>query len=170
MLFREYQEGALSTAFDSAKNFDYLAPGLISEVGELCGLFAKAVRDSDSTMDKERSESACAEIGDILWFLAVSDAIGSANGFDVDLEQVEAHADKSSSALLVELSRVSAMMAGEYLTGHTVADKTVLHILQLLQLLANRLGSSVNDLAAHNLAKLRSRAKRGTLRGSGDYR
>ena len=53
MELNDYQKKAMSTCMDSSRNMSYMAMGLVSEVGELTGKIAKAIRK-----------------GDILWFAA----------------------------------------------------------------------------------------------------
>ena len=76
---------------DSSRNMSYMAMGLVSEVGELTGKIAKAIRKGDIYIGSEANESdlhysalfredcyrcyqwemdLMHEIGDILWFAA----------------------------------------------------------------------------------------------------
>jgi len=63
---QHYQEKSWEYALDSAKNSSYLFSGLAGEVGELCSLFAKGIRDQTGTP----SDDFVKEAGDCLWFLA----------------------------------------------------------------------------------------------------
>lgn len=62
----EYQLKAWSFAKPSARTTQYLLPGLAGEVGELCSLVAKNIRDG-GMMDYKAMEK---ELGDILWFVS----------------------------------------------------------------------------------------------------
>ena len=50
MELNEYQEKAMSTCLPSCNNFAYMSLGLVSEVGELAGKVAKAVRKEEITL------------------------------------------------------------------------------------------------------------------------
>lgn len=72
MNFNDYQTQARSFAVFSAKDMNYLVPGLVGEVGELCSLLAKKYRD-DYTYHIETATqdiNYAKELGDILWFVA----------------------------------------------------------------------------------------------------
>ena len=70
----DYQKKAWSYALPSAQNSSYLFPGIAAEVGELCGVQAKYVRDrtfsTDHWMWEKRQEDLQKELGDVLWFVA----------------------------------------------------------------------------------------------------
>ena len=85
MELNEYQEKAMSTCLPSCNNFAYMSLGLVSEVGELAGKVAKAVRkeeitifESDLHCGKHITEDGGAELhkgligelGDVLWFVS----------------------------------------------------------------------------------------------------
>ena len=85
MELNEYQEKAMSTCLPSCNNFAYMSLGLVSEVGELAGKVAKAVRKEEITLfgndlycGKQLPEDGGAElhngligeIGDVLWFVS----------------------------------------------------------------------------------------------------
>lgn len=85
MELNEYQEKAMSTCLPSCNNFAYMSLGLVSEVGELTGKVAKAVRKEEITLfgndlycGKQVPEDGGAklhkgligELGDVLWFVS----------------------------------------------------------------------------------------------------
>jgi len=92
---------------------EYLTAGLAAEVGEVCGIYAKFVRDDTEdgacvrTLAPELLDRLKKELGDCLWFLAL-----------------------------------------------------IVHIHDI----------PLSAVAESNIEKLRSRAQRGTLKGSGDER
>lgn len=65
MTLDDYQAQAMQTRLPTAVT-PYIALGLVGEVGELYGKWAKVIRD-EGTMDRQ---DTIAELGDILWFLA----------------------------------------------------------------------------------------------------
>lgn len=60
----KYHVQAMNYRLPSA-DASYVALGLVGEVGELYGAWAKNIRD-DTPMDQENTKK---ELGDILWFL-----------------------------------------------------------------------------------------------------
>ena len=91
MDFDEYQQKAWSFAIMPAKTTQYLIPGLAGEVGELCSLFAKAVRDGKGT--PVQYDDVKKELGDVLWFVAT---IALYHGISLD-EIAEANIAKLQS-------------------------------------------------------------------------
>lgn len=64
-----YQEAAWGTAMESARNSSYLYNGLAGEAGEVCSLYAKAIRDGISDPSKFTADLK-KELGDVLWFVS----------------------------------------------------------------------------------------------------
>ena len=65
--FDVYQQQSWKFALDSAKNNEYLFNGLAGEVGEICSLRAKAIRDG---YPSDYTEKLKKELGDVLWFVS----------------------------------------------------------------------------------------------------
>ena len=92
MELNEYQEKAMSTCLPSCNNFAYMSLGLVSEVGELAGKVAKAVRKEEITLfgndlycgkhitedgGAELHKGLIGELGDVLWFVSgICDVLG----------------------------------------------------------------------------------------------
>jgi NTP pyrophosphatase (non-canonical NTP hydrolase) len=110
--FDEYQHAAFATAMYPAAGtgewpaLAYTALGL-GEVGELQGKIKKIYRDHGGEISDATTAAVAAELGDVLWYVAV---------------------------------------------------------------MAVELGIPLSDIAERNIAKLRSRAERGVITGSGDER
>ena len=98
MELNEYQEKAMSTCLPSCNNFAYMSLGLVSEVGELTGKVAKAVRKEEITLfgndlycgkqlpedgGAELNKGIIGELGDVLWFVS-----GICNVLGLSLEDV----------------------------------------------------------------------------------
>ena len=96
MELNEYQKKAMSTCLPSCDNISYMSLGLVSEVGELAGKIAKAIRkeelkiDGNEIKDKVSEEEMMSiragivgEIGDCAWFLA-----GICHTLGLSLEEV----------------------------------------------------------------------------------
>ena len=78
--FDTYQQQSWKFALDSAKNNEYLFNGLAGEVGEVCSLRAKAIRDGYSDNYTEMLKK---ELGDVLWFVS-----SIAKMYDIPLSDV----------------------------------------------------------------------------------
>lgn len=103
-----YQRKAIQTAiYPDHCRISYPAMGLAGECGEVLNKIKKVYRDKQGIFDKETKAAIGAELGDVLWYLAV---------------------------------------------------------------LSQDLGQDLDDIAAKNLAKLKSRQERGAISGSGDQR
>lgn len=98
MRLNEYQDRAMTTCLPSCNNFAYMSLGLVSEVGELAGKIAKAVRKEEITLSGndlycgkritedsgwELDKGLIGEIGDVLWFVS-----GICNVLGLSLEDV----------------------------------------------------------------------------------
>ncbi len=86
MELNEYQKKALLTAvYDDKYKIVYPALGLAEETGEVVGKVKKWLRGDDGAgeMSAERKEALKAELGDVLWYLAVL-----ASNLDLTLEEV----------------------------------------------------------------------------------
>jgi NTP pyrophosphatase (non-canonical NTP hydrolase) len=68
MTLNDYQQKALSTAQPTALNWEYLIHGICGEAGEIAEKRKKQIRDQ-TPMDRE---AVAKELGDVLWYLAVS--------------------------------------------------------------------------------------------------
>lgn len=72
-----YQYKAREFALDSAYDPNYLFPGLAAEAGEVCGKYAKLIRDVDQKSLSSNRENVIfinnieKELGDVLWFVAL---------------------------------------------------------------------------------------------------
>lgn len=64
----DYQADAWQFAKPRAKSEEYLFAGLAGEVGEVCSLYAKSVRDGAFIPDYKKQVAK--ELGDVAWFVA----------------------------------------------------------------------------------------------------
>lgn len=72
MEFNEYQSFAFSTVvFPEDRAMDYLTNGLAAEAGEVCGKYAKIIRDKNGVVDDQDEAEMAKELGDIMWMVAV---------------------------------------------------------------------------------------------------
>ena len=152
--FKTYQEQALTTALPSALTMDYLAPGLIAELGEVFGKQAKAVRDG---WDEERlNREVCAELGDCLWFIALISHV----------------TDSEPTGFFYCPNMQDAMCNAVSLMGCDPSSyrRYLVRIFRQLAVEAETHGSTLEAVAQANLDKLADRQARGTITGSGDTR
>lgn len=159
--FKTYQQQALTTALPSALTMDYLAPGLIAELGEVFGKQAKAVRDG---WDTERlNREIIPELGDCCWFIAL---IGHVTGTQVN--------GVSKNRLILDDLAAGMDSATQILVWH---HRDGFNIQTHLEILLNCMvsgavcnGSTLEAVAQANLDKLADRKARNVLGGSGDAR
>lgn len=68
----EYQRGARSTDTTSHLEWDYYALAIAGEAGEILEHIKKSKRDDDGGLTDERREKVIKEMGDVLWYLAMT--------------------------------------------------------------------------------------------------
>ena len=78
MNLNEYQQEALQFQLRSAKSISYLINGLAAEAGEVCGHYAKHLRDNVN-----KDDLILKEVGDVMWFCAAI-----ADYYDVNLSDI----------------------------------------------------------------------------------
>ncbi len=74
MDFNDYQKAALKTAIypNQGNNFVYPVLGLNGEAGEVAEKAKKIIRDKGGVFDGEDIADIRKELGDVLWYLAVT--------------------------------------------------------------------------------------------------
>ena len=165
LTWKTYQEGALYTLICEER--DYLFLGLLSEVGELAGVYKKKIRDNtdETTFNQKR----LGECGDILYYVAVI-----AQDLGIDLGQVFAKKKKSYEPIVDEYVELLSLMTDNSHEVTSSCSRTIIkHSLnELLNciVLALPKGVSLAQLAKLNLEKLYDRKERGVIKGSGDNR
>lgn len=85
MRMNEYQNEALQTAIFPERGeyhgIMYLGLGLAGEAGEVCDHVKKGFRDDNAEILPERKKLLRAELGDVLWYVAV---LASELGFTLE--------------------------------------------------------------------------------------
>lgn len=80
MYLNQYQKTAKETAiYPKERAIEYLTLGLTGEAGEIANKVKKVIRDNNGKpMSKATKELIAAELGDVLWYVAMlSDELGS---------------------------------------------------------------------------------------------
>lgn len=156
MELNDYQQQALSTALPSALTTQYLLPGLVAEVGEVCGVFAKAERDDwtgphfDAALFKE--------LGDVAWFVVVL-----AHVTDVPLPHDAEPAFSSDGPVPLLVHAALQVLCCD-------PEDTISIVWEALLGLAKTFQIPMDEVLQANLAKLADRKRRGAIMGSGDHR
>jgi NTP pyrophosphatase (non-canonical NTP hydrolase) len=85
MNFNEYQEKSLTTAMypEIGNNPYYPTMGLVGEAGEIANKVKKIMRDKNGVIDEETKTDIKKELGDVLWYVAVT-----AKEFDLDMDTI----------------------------------------------------------------------------------
>lgn len=99
----EYQAEAHKTACYlglEERDFRYPVMGLAEEAGEVCGKFAKAVRDENGIISAERREAIKKELGDVCWFVAEISTLLGLSLEDVMQGNLDKLADRKERGVL----------------------------------------------------------------------
>lgn len=71
MTLAEYQTAQQSTAiYPECNGLDYCIANLTAEAGEVSGQWAKALRDDEGELTRDRREKMLKELGDCLWMVS----------------------------------------------------------------------------------------------------
>jgi NTP pyrophosphatase (non-canonical NTP hydrolase) len=164
MTFDEYQQRASEFAvYPKDREREYLALGLISEVGELAGKVKKEIRD-----DCDLSNEIIDEAGDVMWYAA---QICSA--LNVRLSRWWGAWQRGGEDFPVRWMASFASMAANFRNGGRDGELNkwaMGHLLMFLEDFVAGRGSTLEAVCEANIAKLQSRQERGKLGGSGDNR
>lgn len=166
-----YQARAAATAQPAAYSLDYLVPMIVGEVGELHGQKAKA--KWHGWTPARLQEELVSEFGDVCWGTAILlDMYGIKSVTESLLGQPRTVWGEPLSPWHVLLNRATGLHL------FYVQDATRRYIaaeaLQLWMVLERHChditGLPFQEVLDYNVAKLASRAARGTLVGQGDHR
>lgn len=176
MSLMEYQTHALSTALPTAFSAGYLVPGIISEVGEIYGKFAKAYRDRWG-MTKPAgylAEELAKEYGDVCWGTAM---LLHMQGIDTIPESIAERApqflDEYATCISPDIALGVILRNAMYLGTFTslAEDDAALVLWERLRMFAPVItGKSFDYILGMNVVKLADRKARNVLEGSGDER
>lgn len=186
----EYQKRARSTAIYlrvEGSRMLYPALGIIGECGEVAEKVKKLIRDSGGKMEPKRSEAIKKELGDCCWYLA---NICCDTGHDlmmtyemVGSSTVHSLRELTLPRLVIRMNRYANLTAGHleewycaydaelrYREKYTGIPLYISEMIACVEEIAQRCGSTLEDVFTANIEKLSGRKERGTLHGDGDNR
>lgn len=170
---REYQQQALATADPAGRELSYLIPGIVGEVGEMFGHRAKALWHEKSP-EALQSELRL-EMGDVAWMVAVLLFTQRITHVDTLLFRPQPswwnlHLRPDPwSALLRHASTLYQWSLDPQ--THQYIGSAASQLWADMDTFAQEItGVPLEDVLRANIEKLRSRASRGVLQGSGDHR
>lgn len=166
-----YQARAAATAQPAAYAYEYLVPMIVGEVGELFGQRAKAVWHG---WDVDRlTTELVSEFGDVCWGTAIlleMEGVRSISG-DVLLPGRSLWGAELDpwQTLLQKATNLHMLYVGGDSRKHLQGQAQQMWM--TLEKTCGRItGRTFDQVLDANIAKLASRAARGTLVGSGDHR
>ena len=153
--------------------------GLISEIGEVCGLIKKAIRGDYDIHDK--TLDLLHELGDICWYADRSMSIRNTTMSEVfmestSIEEVQVYIlkqvmpqEETIPSMCCALSLASSQAIGH---GNETwfFNRRIRDVLINVILIAHHFGYSLTDVLMANVEKLSSRKNKGTIQGNGDNR
>jgi hypothetical protein len=165
MNWTQYQQQALTFVAVKGDLRAYVAYGLLSEVGEIAGVYAKQVRGDDADFRAR----LLSELGDVAWFIAVG-----AHCLGVDVGAITC-ADDPNLRTRYHLLQSLVWAADELAlllmrTPRPYYNTEVFNAVIAFTDLVQSEGFTVAEVLQANLDKLASRQQRGTIAGSGDER
>jgi len=188
--YMQYQTDAESTAIYPKTDVGLLYPylGLAEEASEVAGKVADAINQGIWPCAVGSEEALVKELGDVMWMVS---AICSDRGIQLSwvvsmTELIELHYSEGSlytwmalPAAAGDLVSVTAkkVRKGEY-PRYGMADMTVhgdemnhlIRVVALVRACSEELGVSLDAVCEYNISKLKDRANRGVIEGSGDDR
>ena len=150
-----YKEQAMEFAL--YENPEYPVAALYEEMGELTGKFAKAIR-GDRELDVVGARK---EIGDILWNCA---ALFEEHGGEGEFNIPDLNEEYWDSYTDTPLHHMALSLFGNVSEGNFAA------FFALLNYIARRLDTTLEECATGNIIKLTSRKERDVIKGDGDNR
>ena len=159
---QEYLEFTRTTMVNTLAGEDkatYMRLGLISEVGEVAGQVKRIIRDDGGVLTDERREKLLDELGDVLWYWAQMHDVSGRSLIDV-WKGFPGWSGWDTSAVMSLILVAERSAAGrDWACVEVMAGAT-----------ATMLGSTLEEVAVRNVAKLSGRVAAGTIHGEGDDR
>lgn len=164
----------------------YVSSKLTGECGEFSEKVGKCLRDNDGVISEDRNIAMLHELGDVVWYI---NALCSETSFDFcyaytarknslvesNMADFESDWGKIDKQLFYLANRMSwyATSIGSKIMHEEVGMplyEDIRGLLGVVELAADKLGSTLSDIMELNLDKLFSRKDRGVLKGEGDDR
>lgn len=181
MEFDKYVELTKLTAiYPEDKKFEYLYLGLLSEVGEVAGVYKKYIRDGFST--DELQEKMKKEIGDCFWYLArMLDELYEKEqikliyklsclscGYNEQIIKDSKGKELDFLSLIIGLIKDVVWLVPDNSSYHTIQDSV--DVFDSLLGLCFKFDLPPALVMKKNIEKLLDRKQRNVLRGDGDER
>jgi NTP pyrophosphatase (non-canonical NTP hydrolase) len=186
MNFKEYIEFTRTTIkYDKDRDYEYCFAGLISELGELIGAYAKCIRgDYD---EKELRERMKKELGDCLWMLArLVDSSGHADNISYSdfclpfNNEIEKELKSAYSKGVVSPNTIPLILDTIYCADSVFSvyntnspDVETIDIQDFctnIGYILNLIDFSIEEVVTANVAKLSDRLKYDKIKGDGEDR
>ena len=175
MTYNEYKQAAMKTATYPKDQAElYLDLGIHGEAGEVCDKFKKLIRDKGwrpglDIAPSDRTDILL-ELGDVMWYIAnisvvfqVPMGFGSPSVKDPDKKSFHRWEENLTCETMLKYVR----------TLHSEIDHGRKHlpfVVYGIGIIAQCLGSSLEEVCRMNIDKLADRQQRDKLSGSGDHR
>lgn len=144
----------------------YFDLGLIEDVGEVAGKFAKFVRrvdDTDFTQLTDADKEAIAkELGDVCWFTAMHIKYPNLVSAEITF-QVCKNANAEDIKHVRQILRLMTQLSCN-------SDSECWSMFYQISILGSIIGYTLDDIMQMNIDKLTDRKKRGVIKGEGDNR
>lgn len=177
MDIKEYQKAALTTAiFPASVKIIYPSWGLMGELGEFSNKIKKIIRDNNFRIDDDNRLHAMLELGDIMWYAVV---LLNSVGLEPEKYNTTHRNISEGDATLISFETFSDLCdkclsftkaAKNYHSRPIILKRSFVELVCDVEILAGQLGYTLEQVMQANIDKLASRAKRGTIGGSGDDR
>ena len=187
MDFKTYQKKARETAQypNLGSNNIYPTLGLVGEAGEVAEKVKKVIRDNNGIFDNESKLGIKKELGDVLWYIS---NLSTEFGVELDdvasdnLAKLKNRSDRNkiypTLGLVGEAGEVAEKVKKVIRDKNGIFDnesklgikKELGDVLWYISNLCTELNFNLEDVALQNIEKLKSRAAKGRISGSGDDR
>jgi len=171
MTFEEYIPLAMATAVFKDPFYPYAS--LLVESAELLDVFVKPLLrgDNDGQVDRDK---VVKEAGDCLWMLAAicQDHVDAGGSLPWEFPQEYLEECSAIDLMLDNFENVTMLMAAasEDDLGNSAVFEYIDGYMSILAEVIYQNGITIGEVLDTNLSKLRSRAERGVLTGSGGER
>lgn len=162
MTLKEYQIEAHKTAiYPKDKAREYLTNGLVSEIGELCGVKKKLLRGDFG--EDEYKKRIMSEVGDCAWYIA--EIITTV--FDDKLQSDDVGIEHYNANERIKIIRLTEAIAEAFSWDKSFYYSNLFdYIIEFSGLTTDEFHQALDQ----NIAKLKARQQAGKIKGDGEVR